>query len=289
MQTQTRTCSGRILWTTFTGIALLGYSIHSLGWGRDGHTAIGVLAIDQVQSEALVELQNIVNPLTKQAMEEACNWPDVIRDTEEYEWSAPLHYVNIPRGEDIYSASRDCPAHTDVSERPARHCAPEAIKYFVAGLANPRASKKQRWQAFAWLCHLVGDLHQPLHAGFSDDRGGNNVEVSFENEQINLHQFWDSELISQRAGSWQYLVGDLSVFPPFQADSNWSPEMVNDWTTQSHKLAMKNVYPAPGNIDEVYAQQSWELTQRQIRLAAYRLALIINSELKPAGALQRHK
>lgn len=282
MQLQSRSCCGRILWTIFTAITLLGYSIHSLGWGRDGHTAIGVLAIDQVQHEALVELQNFINPLTKQAMDEACNWPDMIRDTEEGEWSGRLHYVNIPHGEDVYSASRDCPAHTGASKRPAQHCATEAIKFYSAGLANPRASKEQRWQAFAWLCHLVADLHQPLHAGFSDDRGGNDVEVSFKNEQMNLHQFWDSKLIIQRAGSWQYLVGELSVFPHFQADSNWSPEMVNDWTTQSHKLAREYVYPAPGYIDETYAQQSWELIQRQIRLAAYRLALIINSELKPA-------
>ena len=57
--------------------------------------------------------------------------------------------------------------------------------------------------------------------------------------------------------------------------------MVNNWTNRSHELAIEKAYPATGNIDEVFAQQSWELIQEQIRLAASHLALIINSELKP--------
>jgi hypothetical protein len=274
----------RISCATIGCLALTGYSTDAGCWGANGHTAIGILAVDQLQPEATLILEEIVNPLTKQAMAEACNWPDVIRETEEGEWSSPLHYINIPRGDEIYTESRDCPEHPehlDSAEHPGHYCATESIKFFAAGLANPQASREQRWQSFAWLCHLVGDLHQPLHAGYADDRGGNNFEIVFNDESMNLHHFWDSALIHQRAGSWQYLVGELSEFPPVQAASDWSPEMVNDWTNESHKLVGESVYPATPKIDEVYTQQSWELIQKQIRLAASRLALIINSELKP--------
>ena len=85
------------------------------------------------------------------------------------------------------------------------------------GLTRPQASRQQRWQSFAWLCHLVADLHQPMHAGFADDLGGNRIEVIFEDEPMNLHHFWDTALINQQAGSWQYLVGQLGVFPPAPA------------------------------------------------------------------------
>jgi len=214
-------------------------------------------------------------------MAEACNWPDVIRETDDGEWSGPLHYINIPRGDEVYTQSRDCPEQEHSQGRPSQYCATEAIKYYAAELVNPQASKMQRRQSFAWLCHLVGDLHQPMHAGFADDRGGNDVEVVFGDRQMNLHHFWDSALINQQAGSWQYLVGQLGEFPPVQAGSDWTPSMVDDWTNRSHRLASESAYPVTGNIDVTFAQQNWELIQEQIQLAASHLALIINSELKP--------
>ena len=256
---------------TFASYALFGYSTETLAWSPDGHTSIGILAISQLQAETRRELESIIGPLDAQAMEKACNWPDQVRKTKEWEWSAPLHYINIPRGDFVYQQSRDCPD---------QQCATEAIKHYATELANRQAGKEQRWQAFAWLCHLVGDLHQPLHAGFADDRGGNNFDIIFKGEQMNLHGFWDFELIDQHAGSWQNLVSLLNTSATVQAGSNWSPEMVNDWTNESHNLAKLTVYPARKNIDEIYLQQSWELAQKQLSSAASRLALIINSELQ---------
>jgi hypothetical protein len=256
------------------------YSTQAIGWGRDGHTAIGVLAVNQLQPEALQQLESIVDPLTKQAMAEACNWPDDYREAEEGEWSGPLHYINIPRGETAYTESRDCPEEPHSAGQPAQHCATEAIKFYARELIRDQATDEQRWRSFAWLCHLVADLHQPMHAGFADDRGGNSVEVIFEDWHMNLHHFWDSALIKRQAGSWQYLIGQLSEFPPVKAGSEWSPLMVNDWTNSSHKLASEHAYPASATIDEMFAQQSWELIQEQIRLAASHLALVINSVLK---------
>jgi len=263
-------------------LTLGGFSSNAISWGHDGHTAIGILAVNQLQPEALRQLEIIVNPLTTTAMAEACNWPDVIRETEEGEWSSPLHYINIPRNSDVYLASRDCPESPESAtraDRPARFCATEAIKHFASGLSDQHATSEQRWQAFAWLCHLVGDLHQPLHAGFADDRGGNDVDVIFNEEPMNLHHFWDTALIGQRAGSWQYLVGGLSDFPYVTAGSDWSPQVTNDWTSESHELAMMSAYPGKKQINICFAEESWEIAQQQIRKAASRLALIINSEL----------
>jgi len=254
----------------------------SFAWGRDGHTAIGILAVNQLQQDALHELESIIRPLSKEAMAEECNWPDVMRENEDGAWSAPLHYINIPRGVDSYDQVRDCPLHPerlDHPEGPAKYCVTEAIKHYAAGLGNSQASNDERRQAFAWLCHLVGDLHQPLHAGFADDRGGNDIDVKYKGEEMNLHRFWDSGLINEQAGSWQYLVGLTSPFPTLQADSNWSQEMVNDWTSESHRIADQAAYPPKKKIKKPFEEQSWELTQRQIELAASRLALIINTEL----------
>jgi len=266
-------------------LALAVYSNDAAGWGPEGHTAVGIIAVGQLQPQALHELENIVSPLTKEAMAQACNWPDDLRDTEAGEWSTPLHYVNIPRGEEAYSAARDCPLPPPglaSDDRPERFCVTESIKFYAAELANRQASQEQRWEAFAWLCHLVGDLHQPLHAGFADDRGGNTIDVVYNGETIDLHEFWDSALIQKKAGNWQYLVGELGVFPPATEGSTWSPAMVDGWTTESHSLDRNFVYPAPDRIDAAYASQSWELIRIQIRVAAARLATIINRQLNAA-------
>jgi len=268
-----KTCNifDRIICVTFASYALLGYSIDTLAWGPDGHTAVGVLAISQLQPGVQRELESMVGPLDGQALAKACNWPDAIREIEEWAWSAPQHYVNIPRGNFVYQQSRDCPEQL---------CATEAIKHYAAGLVNDQASKQQRWQSFAWLCHLVGDLHQPLHAGYADDRGGNNFDVVFKGEQMNLHTFWDFVLIDQHAGSWQNFVELLNTSATVQSDFNWSPQMVNEWTNESHELVKRMVYPATRNIAETYVQQSWGHVRKQISSAASRLSLILNSELQ---------
>ena len=271
-----------MIFMILAGISFLGYSVNSSAWGHDGHTAIGILAINQLRENALQELQSVVEPLDKQAMAEACNWPDKIRETEEGEWSGPLHYVNIPRSIDVYDRDRDCkvhPEHLDHPEGPTRYCVTESIKHYAVRLGDRRAPVDERKEDFAWLCHLVGDLHQPLHAGFADDRGGNDKDVEFKGEEMNLHQFWDSGLISDRAGSWQYLVGQTVPFPATTADANWTPDMVDDWTSESHQLADRIAYPRKKKIKASFADQSWEHIQQQIALAASRLALVINTVL----------
>lgn len=261
----------RIFIATLASCVLFSYTTIAIAWGPDGHTAIGIMAINQLQPDARRELTNILKLLDEQAILEACNWPDAVRETEEWDWSAPHHYINIPRGDFVYLESRDCPDQL---------CATQAIKRYAAELGNREASKVQRKQAFAWLCHLVGDLHQPLHAGFADDRGGNDFDVIFQDAQMNLHSFWDFELINQNAGSWQRLASLLSSSLVVPANSDWSPEMVNEWTNESHSLAQLRVYPTKMKIDESYERQSWELVQQRIISATSHLALIINSVLQ---------
>ena len=124
--------------------ALLGYSPDSLAWGPDGHGTIGILAMSQLHPDAKRELESIVGALDEQAMLEACNWPDAIRETEEWAWTTPQHYINIPRGDFTYLESRDCPQ---------QQCVTQAIKQYASELADRTNSKEQRQQSFAWICH----------------------------------------------------------------------------------------------------------------------------------------
>lgn len=256
------------------------HSSDSNAWSADGHSAIGILAMSQLDTHARSELESIIGPLNDESMMEACNWPDHVRETdvvaesEKWKWSGPQHYINIEEGETQYEQTRDCPDGI---------CATEAIKKYAQQLAADTASKTERWQAFAWLCHVTADLHQPMHAGFEKDRGGNSVEVVFNDKTVNLHEYWDFEVINANtnAGGLQALLEVLGDPGVGQASSDWSPCMVNDWTNKSHELAFTKGYPPAlpscNVIDDAFEQQSWDIVQTQIPLAASRLALIINT------------
>jgi hypothetical protein len=265
--------TAHITFIALAGCILIWFSNPAQAWGPVGHSTIGILAVEQLDVAVRGELEKIVGPLDADALEEACNWPDAARETKEWSRSAPLHYVNIPRGNFVYLQPRDCPT---------RQCATEAIKEYADQLADGHLNIEKRRQAFAWLCHITGDLHQPLHVGFADDRGGNDFEVSFDDRQINLHGFWDYELIELNAGSSLNLTRILNSSVLVKTDSDWSTDSVDDWTNESHELTKTLVYPGTIILDEAYQQQSWVVAQKQMRLAASRLAIIINTRFKNA-------
>jgi S1/P1 Nuclease len=46
-------------------------------------------------------------------------------------------------------------------------------------LKSADAPRNEKRAALRFIAHLVGDIHQPLHAGFAEHRGGNSVDVTF--------------------------------------------------------------------------------------------------------------
>ncbi len=241
-----------------------------LAWGPKGHAAVGIMAMELTDTKARAELASILGEIENERIDELCNWPDAIRENPQWLWAAPQHYVNIPRTERVYDRDRDCPDGL---------CVTEAIRTYAAKLGDDRLSRNQREQAFAWLCHLVGDLHQPLHCGFADDRGGNQVEIEFQGEAINLHEFWDSRLIEQRVGNLSGLLSQISADLTVETTAGWNPDEVSLWANQSHAIAGQLAYPHEYEITEDFSARSWQLIKQQLPLAAERLAQILNALL----------
>ena len=242
----------------------------SHGWGAKGHAATGILAMQLTDDTARRKLDDILGSTDNERIDELCNWPDTMQESAELEGLKPQHYVNIPRSAKNYDADRDCRGGL---------CITEAIKKYAGQLADERLPQREREQAFAWLCHLVGDLHQPLHCGFADDRGGNTIEVAFNEKEMNLHQFWDTELIADRAESAETLVCHLKAnINPIQ-DNRWNPIEVNAWTMESHSLALTRAYPQGSEIDAAFADRSWALIGERLPLGSERLAQILNATL----------
>ena len=253
---------------------LLAISPNLVAWGADGHRVIGLAAWELLDGTARQSVSAILGDPGEDdrpgAIATACIWPDTVRGEDEWKWSSPLHYVNIPRSTPHYDRERDCPGG---------RCVTEGILHFASQLGYEDQDKEKKWQAFAFLCHLVADLHQPLHAGFRDDRGANTVDIEYRGETWNLHQFWDSVIVDDRLGDERQMINGLAAAGRAEAQLGWNPEEVKAWTEESHALAADKAYPAGPVIDESFAERSWEISIVQWERAAGRLAKILNAVL----------
>jgi len=252
----------------------------STAWGPLGHATIGNAAVQQLTAAERGQLMELLSVKTDDelsaAVGESCFWPDTVRDSPEWSWSAPLHYVNIPRSSDRYDRQRDCHDGT---------CVTEGVLKYASELGRPGLDRERRRQAFAWLCHLVADLHQPLHAGFRDDRGGNRVHVVYHGEQSNLHRFWDSLLVNDRLPDDGSRARAVEAAADHPTESRWNPAEVVHWTNESHTLATEWAYPSGSTIDAAFEDASWAIIQRQWHRAAGRLAGVLR-EVLPTDPMQ---
>jgi nuclease S1 len=238
-------------------------------WSDRGHRLVVALAEAELapatRAAALALLDGEADTL-----EALAGWADQAREMAEFAWSRPLHFVNLPR-DCSYDAGRDCPGG---------QCIVAAVDRFAAELADRSLPRRQRALALKFLLHLVADLHQPLHAGFGDDRGGNRYQVQFEGRGTNLHAVWDAEL--PRAGG----LGRVAQLEALRraglpAAGTLDPA---DWARQSCRLIGGHaLYPSGHVIGRDYLDRHRPLAEAQLRLAASRLAAVLERALGSGG------
>jgi len=197
-------------------------------WGREGHRVIATVAEDHLNETTRVMIQSLIG---NNHLYSVASWADDIR--KQRRETAPWHYVNIPLGS-TYSASRDCP--------PPRSCVVEKIGDFVKVLMDKKASREQRAEALKWVVHLVGDIHQPLHAA-KEAEGGNGIHVRFLGDDrcghydCNLHGVWDTSMIL-RAGlkpnEYADRLEQLVKADHLAGQDDGTPEQ---WASESVRLA----------------------------------------------------
>ena len=254
------------LW--FLAVTGMTVSDHTMAWGDTGHKVVGAVAWELLDPQAREQLTAITGG-EAESLGELCYWPDVMRPSPGFDRFGPWHYVNFPRSAGTYDAQRDCQGGD---------CNPEAIKRNVQRLMTIELETFQRREAVAWVCHLVGDLHQPLHAGFAADRGANDVDVNYLGEQSNLHWLWDGLLISHHRPDWRHYSRQLLARTDWPS-LRWNPESVSQWTAESRALTNSVVYPEGSEITAAYAEDALKVIDRRLRQAGQRLAQVLNAAL----------
>lgn len=240
-----------------------------LAWGEDGHRIVGALAAERLTPEARAA---VIELLGSDDLATAGLWADQIRGDAAWDWAKPLHYVNLPRDGSSFEAARDCPEG---------QCVVAAIPRFLAVAADASRPLAERRDALRFAVHFIGDLHQPLHAGYKDDLGGNRIQVTaFGDIRTNLHALWDSVLIRDRiAGEWQALAQSLR--------GSITPALAAEWASQSDAAAWANesaaitrtIYaelPADAKVGSEYAKSNMPTIERRLSMAGVRLAHALN-------------
>ncbi len=250
------------------------------GWSRQGHSLVAELAERELTPAALAQVRELLADEADPRLAAVASWADDVREADPDGRTERWHYLNLPRGGCDYVAARDCPDGNYVVA---------AINAQRAILADAGRPRQERVEALKFLVHFVGDVHQPMHVGYGDDRGGNKFQVNYRGkgapsgEGTNLHSVWDYWLL-RSGGHRTRTYADLLQQSPVPADAAAgaaNPPLA--WALESCRLITEDaIYPTRHRLGDAYLDKHRPTAERRVRQAGARLAALLNATLAPA-------
>ena len=278
--------------------------IPALAWGDEGHRIIALLAdaliTPDVRSQVDALLAADEDPLTEHDIAGEATWADQLRDSNAdgarrrtRQWHFVDNEIRQPSLRTACFGAQPLSPDSLASQGPSRACIVTKIDQFAAELQNPLSEPEERLLALKYLLHLVGDLHQPLHASDDDDRGGNDARVSAEGFRANnLHHYWDTEFV-QLLGADAPAVAHNLLLRITKADRRrWMSGSPTDWALDSFQSARNIAYgqlspPGPTGsyrLSESYVAAARDTVTLQLIKAGVRLAATLDRALGQKGA-----
>ncbi len=240
-------------------------------WGPLGHRVVAALAWRQLTPAARAAVEKLLAGSPWDRLVDTASWPDEIRDMPPYQrlWKRTrhMHYINFDSADCHYKPARQC--------RDGQ-CVVAAIGQYEKRLADRSLPKKQRVRALVFVVHFIGDIHQPLHAGYRRDAGGNFYQVQFRGHGTNLHRVWDSGLLDTRGMTWKQYADFLAAEGPVQlpaSEPGVAPPV--QWAEESCRIT-RHIYPQGHKIDRAYVEKELPQAEQRLREAGARLADVLN-------------
>jgi nuclease S1 len=245
------------------------YQAVAYGWGDKGHRIVASLADQQLKDSAREEVRKLLPAGTTLA--DAAVWPD--KEGRRITELDRLHHVSIPDEAAGYDQERDCKA---------RNCMVEALNWFTAVIADVRAPINIRLIALRYIAHLVGDMHQPLHAGRREDRNGTDIIVNYRAQTNNLHLFWDINLVEMEEGSPEEIAKRLEQSITGKQRTEWQSGGPKTWTDESFRLSRLYTYELGEFMDlsDEYVAIGLTIVRRRLVQAGVRLGWLLNNTFK---------
>lgn len=261
----------------------------ALAWGPGGHRIVGLLAQRELSPQAATAVADLLRGESEPTLAGVSSWADQLRnsDPDRFKRTSRWHFVNFPRGDCNYVPPRDCPDGD---------CVIAAIEAQRKVLADPGQPRQSRIEALKFLVHFVGDVHQPFHGGYADDRGGNSYQVSLRTsippeayardnyvdgvQGTNLHAVWDYYIVANHDSDALRYANELAARP--QLGRGLEPTILNpaDWAIESCRIvANESLYPDGHKLDAAYLEKMRPIAERRLLQGGHRLAALLNATL----------
>jgi hypothetical protein len=232
-------------------------------WGSTGHRTIGEIASSYLNCKTKRKIKKLLN---KKSLAFVSTFADEIKSDDRYKKFYTWHYINIPL-DAMYDRSKSNPEGDLVS----------GIEYCETIIKNKNTTDDDKAFYLKLLIHLIGDLHQPMHVGLAEDKGGNDFKLQWFYNDTNLHSVWDSKMIEDYGMSYSELAKNSDYLTKKQI-KNIQKGTVIDWVNETHILS-NEVYNSvkPGeNLRYNYSYKYFGIVRSQLQIAGIRLAKVLN-------------
>ncbi|WP_090753091.1 S1/P1 nuclease [Nonlabens sp. Hel1_33_55] len=235
-------------------------------WGQTGHRVTGAIAQKHLNRKAKKAIADL---LDGESLAFVSTYADEIKSDGQYRSYGPWHYVNVP-----FDQTYETHEHNDEGD------VIQGIDKCIEILKSETATKADKAFHLRLLVHFVGDLHQPMHVGIAEDKGGNDFQVRWFNDGTNLHSVWDTRMIESYGMSYTELannVDDLSK-EEYKAIASGTHR---DWMEDSRVL-VKDIYQNTEVGEKLgyrYMYDYFSTVRKQLQKGGIRLAAMLNELL----------
>lgn len=233
----------------------------AFAWGQLGHYLIGLMAEKQMKKSTLKKVEKVLYPMS---LGRSGTWMDEIRSDRAYDYATTWHYLTSKNGE----------YDPEIQEKVGD--AFEAIQRLKEELKKGGLDPKTEAEKLKMLIHMVEDIHQPLHVGTGEDRGGNDVKIEFFGQPTNLHALWDSGMIDRQGMSYSEIGEELYRRLTPEMKAKYRSASMEDWLKEAVSFRPM-VYNLPENkrISYQYMYENYSIAEERLIAASVRLAQIL--------------
>lgn len=233
-------------------------------WGPTGHRATAAIATMYLNPEVKSKIDELLDGASLALVS---TYADEIKSDARFLAFSPWHYVNYP-----FDSSYELHPKSEKGDIIV------AIKKCIEVIQDEDSPKEDKVFYLKLLVHFMGDLHQPLHVGKAEDRGGNQFQVSWFDESMNLHRVWDEKIIEKFGMSYSELVENRKRLSSSDI-ADLQSGTIEDWMRES-KILCLDVYANTEegtNLRYDYMYRYEHIVRDQLQKGGIRLAAILNT------------
>lgn len=232
-------------------------------WGKTGHRVVGAIAENYLTAKTKRKLAKL---LDNRSLAFSSTFADEIKSDDRYDSFYTWHYINMPFTT-TYELSEKNPKGDLVS----------GITFCKNIIQDETSSEDDKSFYLKLLIHLIGDLHQPMHIGLEEDRGGNDIKLQWQFKDTNLHSVWDSKMIDDYGMSYTELADTVDHLSKNEVQEIQEGTVV-DWVNETQQLT-KKVYGSVkegDNLRNEYSYLYFDTVRAQLQKGGIRLAKVLN-------------